>query len=116
MYIFLTGKPPFETDNLEKTYKRIKAGDFVIPPSMNKDAADLLNRMLVVDPSKRATFNEVLAHPFMNPIGGIIKTLPSKSLTEVPNLKDGEKYSEEDMRLIKQASQTSIRSDIDYGL
>jgi polo-like kinase 1 len=56
MYIFLTGHPPFETDNLEKTYKRIKAGDFTIPSSMNKEAGDLLKKMLVVDPAKRATF------------------------------------------------------------
>lgn len=57
MFIFLIGKPPFETDNVSKTYERIKVADYKIPSSFTNQAAiDLLKRILVVDPSKRITF------------------------------------------------------------
>ena len=74
MYIFLTGRPPFETDNISKTYDRIKLADYKIPSSLtNQAAVDLLRKILVVDPAKRITFDQILEHSFMNPLGGILK-------------------------------------------
>jgi serine/threonine protein kinase len=61
MYIFLTGRPPFETDNITKTYERIKIADYKIPSSLsNQGAIDLLRKILVVDPAKRFTFDQIL--------------------------------------------------------
>ena len=31
MYTLLVGKPPFETESLKETYKRIKTCEYVIP-------------------------------------------------------------------------------------
>ena len=81
MYIFLTGRPPFETDNIAKTYERIKTADYKMPSSLTNTAAvDLLRKILVVDPAKRYTFEQILEHSFMNPLGGILKELPVNSL------------------------------------
>lgn len=59
---------------MEKTYQRISKGQFDFPESFkDQDAKDLLRHILVVDPSKRFSFEQILAHPFMNPKCGIPK-------------------------------------------
>lgn len=74
MYLMLVGKAPFETSNINKTYEKICKSDFDFPESFKDSSAkDLLRKMLVVDISKRFTFEQVLAHDFMNPKQGIPK-------------------------------------------
>ena len=52
----LIGKPPFQAEKVELTYKRILKADFTIPHNFkNTLAIDLLNKILVVDPAKRFT-------------------------------------------------------------
>lgn len=59
---------------VEKTYQRIVKGQFSFPESFkDQDAKDLVKKILVVDSSKRYTFEEILSHPFMNPTCGIPK-------------------------------------------
>lgn len=52
----------------------------------------------------------------MNPPGGIVKTLPIRSLTEVPNLRENEKYSQEEMRMTRINSITTIKPDLEYNI
>jgi serine/threonine protein kinase len=55
MYTLLFGKPPFEDNTVEQTYENIKTNRFSYPsaiPASNM-AKDLINRILVTDPSKR---------------------------------------------------------------
>lgn len=74
MYLMLIGKAPFETTKIEKTYERISKGDFDFPDWFKEPKAkDLLKHMMVVDVSKRYTFEQVLSHEFMNPKQGIPK-------------------------------------------
>lgn len=57
MYLMLIGKAPFETTMVEKTYQRISKGQFSFPDYFkDQDAKDLLQKILVVDPSQRYTF------------------------------------------------------------
>ena len=46
---------------------------------------DLITRILNLDPSKRPTLDEILAHPFMNNGGVIPKQLPSATLEFPPS-------------------------------
>lgn len=55
--------------------------DFSFPSSFtNNEAKDLIMNILVVNPCKRYTFEQIMSHPFMNPYNGIPKSLPSSSL------------------------------------
>lgn len=46
--------------------------DYSFPEKFkNNEAKDLINKILVVDPCKRYTFEEIMSHPFMNPYNGI---------------------------------------------
>ena len=63
MYLMLCGRAPFETTRVEKTYERIARADFDFPDYF-KDlhGKDLLRKTLVVDISKRYTFEQILSH------------------------------------------------------
>ena len=74
LYICLCGFPPF-SDELyteENPYtlaQQIKAARFDYPApywdSVGDPALDLIDRMLVIDPEKRATIDECLEHPWL---------------------------------------------------
>jgi polo-like kinase 1 len=54
-YTLLIGKPPFETDNIKTTYKKIKMNDYKVPSTslISDDARDLIKAMLANEPSHR---------------------------------------------------------------
>jgi len=63
-YEFLIGEAPFE-DTQAMTYRRIARCDFTIPPFVSREARDLIKRLLVLDPEKRITLEEVQKHPWI---------------------------------------------------
>jgi len=58
----LIGKPPFETPEVKATYKKIKACSYSFPDhvTISEKARKLIERILVLDPSKRPTLDEIL--------------------------------------------------------
>ncbi|CAI5745565.1 unnamed protein product [Peronospora destructor] len=65
MYEFLTGAPPFETENTKETYRRIAHVDLKFPSYMSSDARDLLVKILRHDPQQRMPLERVLEHPWI---------------------------------------------------
>jgi serine/threonine protein kinase len=63
-YEFLVGKPPFEADGHNETYKRISRVDLVFPENIpvSKPAKDLIQQLLRKDPRKRLALENVLTH------------------------------------------------------
>jgi 5'-AMP-activated protein kinase, catalytic alpha subunit len=64
MFAILCGSLPFDDENIRNLFKKIKAGQYSIPSYVSPSARDLLSRMLVIDPLKRATMKEVMVHPW----------------------------------------------------
>lgn len=64
-YEFLTGRPPFESNSYDETYRRISKALFTVPDYVSNEAKDLMKRLLVVNPDKRLELNEVLKHPWI---------------------------------------------------
>lgn len=48
--------------------------------NISHNAKNLISRILVLDPSKRLTLDQILVHPFMNS-NKIPKSIPNSSLT-----------------------------------
>lgn len=67
-YALLYGRPPFETSDVKKTYKKIKECQYSFNEDINisQMARNLISKMLVVDPYKRLTLDQVRDHPFLN--------------------------------------------------
>ena len=62
----LNGRPPFESQEVKQTYKKIKAGAFQFPEHINigNFAKDLIRQCLTVDLAKRISLQEMLEHDF----------------------------------------------------
>ncbi|XP_074040858.1 aurora kinase B [Leptinotarsa decemlineata] len=64
-YEFLTGSPPFESEDQDSTYKKIQAVDVKYPDSIPSGARDLISRLLVHRSEKRMSLPEVMQHPWV---------------------------------------------------
>ncbi|KAK3115024.1 spindle assembly checkpoint kinase [Teratosphaeriaceae sp. CCFEE 6253] len=63
-YEFLVGEAPFE-DTPVMTQRRIARGEMTVPGFVSKEAKDLIQRLLVLDPEKRIPLEEVERHPWI---------------------------------------------------
>ena len=88
MYTLIIGKPPFETNNVKETYKRIKSGNYSIPENavISEPAKDLIQSILVLEPQRRPKLDEILSHNFFNMGISIPKTMPQSTLACPPSL------------------------------
>ena len=55
LYVFLTGRLPFDDETLQNLLPKVKAGKYKMPTCIHPQAKDLLSRMLVVDVTQRIT-------------------------------------------------------------
>lgn len=87
LYAILIGKPPFETPEVKMTYEKIKKGIYSFPEhiKISDNAKNLISRIFNLDPSKRPTLAQILAHPFINNGVGIPKQMHISSLAMKPN-------------------------------
>ncbi|MEE6506387.1 hypothetical protein FKM82_007648 [Ascaphus truei] len=64
-YEFLVGKPPFETDTHQETYRRISKVEFQFPPYVSEGARDLISKLLKHNPNHRLPLKDVFEHPWI---------------------------------------------------
>lgn len=73
MYMVLTGYPPFLGDTLHEVFDNILKGDLdysTAPwPAISQDAKDCIQKMLVHQPNKRATADQLLKEKWINESG-----------------------------------------------
>jgi len=88
MYTLIIGKPPFETNNVKETYKRIKMGNYSFPENavISEPAKDLIQSILVLDPHKRPKLDDILNHDFFHIGISIPKTMQQSTLACPPSL------------------------------
>ncbi|XP_070264871.1 serine/threonine-protein kinase MARK2-like [Myotis yumanensis] len=66
LYKMLTGKVPFQGDNIVRQRQKILAGKFEEPNFVSRRGKNLLNRLLTLDPKKRPTMEEVMEDRWLN--------------------------------------------------
>ncbi len=79
IYTLIIGKPPFETQDVKTTYKRIKMNAYSFPEgAVISDAAkNLITDILNSDPLKRPNLDQIISHDFFNQGTSIPKFLPT---------------------------------------
>lgn len=73
LYTLLCGFPPFYDESIEVLTEKVAKGQFTfLSPwwdDISKSAQDLISHLLAVDPEKRYTIREFLAHPWIHESG-----------------------------------------------
>ncbi|KAH7908109.1 kinase-like domain-containing protein, partial [Hygrophoropsis aurantiaca] len=84
LYFIITGVPPFMAANDYLSFRRIEALDYTFPNDFYPDAKDLVQRLLVLDPSHRlgvdpkSSPSELRAHKFFT--GSSEETQPTSQI------------------------------------
>ena len=88
VYILLIGRAPFEANNIKETYKRIRLKNYSFPQNakISKPAKEFIESILLLEPYKRPSLEEILKSDFMNMGVGIPQTMPQSTLACPPNI------------------------------
>ncbi|KAL2830220.1 hypothetical protein BDW59DRAFT_177989 [Aspergillus cavernicola] len=65
LYALLTGFLPFDGGDLQTTLQLVRKGDYMIPPNVSDEAADLIQRILQKKPDDRISIKEMWKHPLL---------------------------------------------------
>ena len=69
LYVMLCGFPPFYADDNNTLFNMIKTADFEFHSpywdNVSENAKDLIKKLLVVEPEKRLSTEEILKHPWL---------------------------------------------------
>ncbi|KAJ3089658.1 hypothetical protein HK102_005844 [Quaeritorhiza haematococci] len=65
IYVLVCGKVPFDDTNMVVLHSKIKNGNVEYPSHLSNECRHLISRMLVTDPSRRATIGEVKNHAWI---------------------------------------------------
>lgn len=64
LYVLLVGRLPFDDEHIPSLFAKIARGTYSIPQWMPSGAANLIKRMLVVNPVQRATIEDIRQDPW----------------------------------------------------
>lgn len=65
LFAMISGFLPFEAAGIPALFKKIKNRQYKAPDYLSREAADLIERMLTLEPDKRASISEIRNHPWM---------------------------------------------------
>jgi serine/threonine protein kinase len=70
LFVLLTGTPPFnysgDERDLKHLFRDIAAAKYVMPDNISREAQDLIGRILIADPNRRISIDEIWDHPFLS--------------------------------------------------
>jgi serine/threonine protein kinase len=71
LYYCLTGRLPFDGNNLFELFEKIGKGEFEVPSFVESSAKDLLLHVLDPVQQRRYSIEEIKRHPFLNEIDDV---------------------------------------------
>jgi len=85
LYTMLYGRPPFESQDVKQTYKKIKSVTFSFPEhvQVGPQAKDFIKNCLIANPDDRMNLAEMLQHDFLA-LTPIPKQIPVSTLVCAP--------------------------------
>eukprot|EP01100_Stratorugosa_tubuloviscum_P009881 TRINITY_DN4178_c0_g1_i2.p1 TRINITY_DN4178_c0_g1~~TRINITY_DN4178_c0_g1_i2.p1 ORF type:complete len:459 (+),score=197.97 TRINITY_DN4178_c0_g1_i2:175-1551(+) len=64
LFALVCARLPFDDEYIPNLFKKIREGVYVVPDFVSPECKDLIASMLVVDPLKRTTIEEIRDHPW----------------------------------------------------
>ncbi|WEJ94911.1 serine/threonine-protein kinase gin4 [Yamadazyma tenuis] len=81
LFALLTGRLPFDDENIRDLLLKVQAGSFEMPTDISWEAQDLIGKMLTANPDKRIATNDILKHPMLTKY-----PMPNEDLISVKSL------------------------------
>ena len=83
IYTMVVGKPPFETQDVQTTYDRIRMCNYTFPEkvAISSQCKELITRILVVDPCKRPTLDQIVESSFLNQGYTVPRLMPPSTVS-----------------------------------
>lgn len=87
LFTLLTGTAPFDCEDEDAIYEKIKLNKYEFPKSieLSSEAKDLISKILNPNPDKRPSLEEIYSHDFFANIDRIPKLMPKFTLYLVPS-------------------------------
>ncbi|XP_055330866.1 serine/threonine-protein kinase SIK1-like [Paramacrobiotus metropolitanus] len=82
LYVLTTGSLPFDSTTLPALRDRVLSGRFRIPFYMSSECEHLIRHMLVLEPNKRYTIEQIKTHPWTH----ADTTLPAATISAKPRV------------------------------
>lgn len=111
LYVMVTGQIPWARRNHIELFEQIKCCSYRIPAFVSGDCAELIRGLMTLDPQKRLTIEQVLAHPWMVEAYEsqiVWKEVPIVSLRRLDRFFDYD-MSQENIKLAYRPSSTGKR-------
>ncbi|KAJ5071427.1 serine/threonine-protein kinase brsk2-like protein [Anaeramoeba ignava] len=80
LFALLAGRLPFDDPNIQKLLRKVTNGVYSMPRSFTTEQANLVSRMIVVDPKKRITMEEIQTHSWFTSNFPKIYKIPNPSI------------------------------------
>ncbi|XP_037915898.1 serine/threonine-protein kinase SIK2-like isoform X2 [Hermetia illucens] len=84
LYVLVCGALPFDGSTLQSLRDRVLSGRFRIPFFMSSDCENLIRKMLVLDPTRRYTIDQIKRHRWM-----LAEVMEPPVLSEIPTTNPG---------------------------
>ncbi|XP_004689288.2 PREDICTED: serine/threonine-protein kinase SIK3 isoform X1 [Condylura cristata] len=118
LYVLVCGALPFDGSTLQNLRARVLSGKFRIPFFMSTECEHLIRHMLVLDPNKRLSMEQICKHKWMK-LGDtdpnfdrlIAECQQRKEERQLDPLNEDVLLAMEDMGLDKERTLQSLRSD-----
>lgn len=65
LYTLLVGQPPFDTEGVKSTLRKVVSAEVEIPRTLSSNAQDLITNLLKKHPAQRLRLSQIPDHPFM---------------------------------------------------
>jgi serine/threonine protein kinase len=92
LYALLTGRLPFDDDNIQRLLNKVRTGIYHMPSEIPEECQSLLRAMLTVEPEKRITVEAIMRHPWF--LSQEPPKYPEVDTDDLLNSATGELYSE----------------------
>jgi serine/threonine protein kinase len=64
LYVMMSGHQAFDDSNVKALFNKIERGEYRMSRHFTEGAKDLISKILIVDPTKRLTLNQIIQHPW----------------------------------------------------
>ncbi|KAK6833172.1 CAMK/CAMK1 protein kinase [Apiospora arundinis] len=120
LYTLLCGFPPFYDESIEVLTEKVAKGQFTfLSPwwdDISKSAQDLISHLLCVDPEKRYTITEFLAHPWVRGSGPTPREEKKANAGETPMAFDAARFVDGGKRMdFRSPGAVNLREIFDVG-